>query len=318
MSSRGRWKRGTSRSPRWRPNIEPNITGTGALLVPSTGIVDYSAVARRHVRAGTGAEVIRFEQLPAEVRIRSAGGKWSAAQVVVCAGLQADRLARLAGLDVDFRIIPFRGEYYTLPPSRAGLVRHLIYPVPDPSVPFLGVHLTLMIDGSITVGPNAVLGLGRESYRRGAIDARDIADYLAFPGFWRMSRQHWRSGVAELHRSLSGARYLADCRKYCRSLHRRSAAASCRHSSAGRLARRNAGPMTSCLSRASACCMSATRLRRPRPPLSDWRTDRGQIAGGVKPASGRGAGSIRGDAGADAPRMIARRLYAGSENPAFA
>lgn len=206
--------------------IEPNVVGTGALLVPSTGIVDYRAVAdaiSRQVRKDggeirTGAKVTGFEQLPSEVRVRSDAADWDAARVVVCAGLQADRLAQLAGLNVDFQIVPFRGEYYVLPPSRQGLIRHLIYPVPDPSVPFLGVHLTLMIDGRITAGPNAVLALGRETYARGSVALRDIGDYLGFAGFWRMLGENWRSGISEIHRSISRSKYLADCRKYCPSL----------------------------------------------------------------------------------------------------
>jgi L-2-hydroxyglutarate oxidase len=137
---------------------------------------------------------------------------------VACAGLQADRLARLAGLRVDFRIVPFRGEYYRLPRSRDDLVRSLIYPIPDPELPFLGIHLTRTVDGGVTVGPNAVLGRAREGYRKRDVDTRDVGSYLRFPGFWRMARRNLRSGAAELANSLSKHRYLAACRKYCPSL----------------------------------------------------------------------------------------------------
>jgi (S)-2-hydroxyglutarate dehydrogenase len=206
--------------------MEPNVVGTGALLVPSTGIVDYSAIgtaiSKQLTSEGgeirTGTQVIGFEKLPSKVRVRSDGAHWDATRVVVCAGLQADRLAQLAGVHVEFHIVPFRGEYYVLPPSRQGMVRHLIYPVPDPSVPFLGIHLTLMIDGRITVGPNAVLGLGRERYARGSVALRDIGDYLGFPGFWRLLGKNWRSGISQIHRSISRSKYLADYRKYCPSL----------------------------------------------------------------------------------------------------
>ena len=143
---------------------EPNISGLGALLVPSTGIVDYKAVCRAMADAvrKAGGDIRLSTQVTAitesgnGVTVSSTGESWSARKLVACAGLQSDRLARLAGMAIDYRIVPFRGEYYRLRPERNDIVRHLIYPVPDPGLPFLGIHLTRMIDGGVTVGPNAV------------------------------------------------------------------------------------------------------------------------------------------------------------------
>src|SRR5699024_5809275 len=116
-------------------------------------------------------------------------------RLVACAGIQADRLARLGGVETDARMVPFRGEYYRLPPRRNDIVSTLIYPVPDPALPFLGVHLTLMMDGGVTVGPNAVMGWSREGYRKLSVDLRDAVDVLTFPGWWRFARHHLRSGL---------------------------------------------------------------------------------------------------------------------------
>ncbi|MDE2220221.1 MAG: L-2-hydroxyglutarate oxidase [Gammaproteobacteria bacterium] len=207
--------------------LEPHIAGVAALLVPGTGIVDYrqvcAAIARQAQQHGAlvrlGAEVTGIVEHGDAVEVCMADDSTiRAARLVVCAGLQSDRLARLAGLSTGLRIVPFRGEYFRLPASRAGIVRHLIYPVPDPDLPFLGVHLTRMIDGSITVGPNAVLGFARENYRHLAFSLRDTLDTLIYPGFWRVMRRHWRSALAELRGSLSRARYLEQCRKYCPEL----------------------------------------------------------------------------------------------------
>jgi len=165
-----------------------------------------------------GAEVDRLHETTDAVDVGAGDRSWTAAQVVACAGLQADRVARLAGLDPDFRIVPFRGEYYRLPDSRNGIVRSLIYPIPDPALPFLGIHLTRMIGGFVTVGPNAVLGLAREGYAKSAVSRRDVADMLRFPGFWRVIRDNLRSGVAEMRNSVWKRGYLRECRKYCPSL----------------------------------------------------------------------------------------------------
>ena len=165
-----------------------------------------------------GANVDAISETSDRVIVRAGERRWQARQLIVCGGLQSDRLARLAGLKVDYQIIPFRGEYYEIAPDKAGIVNHLIYPVPDPELPFLGIHLTPMIDGSLTVGPNAVLGFAREGYPKFSMNARDMARFLAFPGFWRVISANFRSGMSEMRNSLSKRNYLAECRKYCPSL----------------------------------------------------------------------------------------------------
>ncbi|MGW4846693.1 L-2-hydroxyglutarate oxidase [Nocardia brasiliensis] len=205
---------------------EPKVRGVGALFVPDTGIVDYTritaALAAEIAAAGGelvfGAEVAALSETDSAVTATGPAGSWSARTLVVCAGLQADRLARMAGLRNDFRIVPFRGEYYQLPPERAGLVRTLIYPIPDPELPFLGVHLSPTIDGTLTVGPNAVLGLAREGYRKGSFDAKDAGAVLGFPGVHRVAMANIRTGLRELRNSVFKRGYLAECRKYCPEL----------------------------------------------------------------------------------------------------
>ncbi|RJO76943.1 L-2-hydroxyglutarate oxidase [Nocardia panacis] len=205
---------------------EPRITGVGALFVPDTGIVDYTRITEalaEEVRAAGGriqlaAEVTAIDESADAVTISGPTGRWTARTLVVCAGVQADRLARLAGVRTDFRIVPFRGEYYQLPAARADLVRTLIYPIPDPSLPFLGVHLSPTIDGALTVGPNAVLGMSREGYRKGSFDARDVRDIVGFPGMRRVARRYFATGLRELRNSLFKGGYLAECRRYCPEL----------------------------------------------------------------------------------------------------
>ena len=205
---------------------EPAVRGLGALLVPATAVVDYGrisqALAERVRRAGgvieTGVRVTRLDEAGDAVTVGSGERTWRARSVAVCAGLQADRLARLAGLRPDVRIVPFRGEYYRLPPERDRLIEHLIYPIPDPALPFLGVHLTRTVDGGVTVGPNAVLGPSREGYRRGAVAVRDVLDYLRFPGMWRLARANVGVGAREVRDSLFRRAYLARCRRYCPEL----------------------------------------------------------------------------------------------------
>lgn len=205
---------------------EPNIAGKGALLVRETGIVDYSAVCRAmkgevERSGGTirlGQEVTRISETSSYVEIVAGGEGLRGRRLVACAGLQSDRLARLAGLKVKHRIVPFRGEYFRLPTGRAGIIRSLIYPIPDPDLPFLGIHLTRMMDGSITVGPNAVLGLAREDYRKLAVNLRDVVDMASFPGFWKVMIKHFRSGLQEWRNSLLPRVYLEACRKYCPDL----------------------------------------------------------------------------------------------------
>lgn len=205
---------------------EPNIVGLGGLFLDATGIVDYKQVcqAMAGVIQAAGGEV----QLSTTVRaifetgdnvcVSSMDRTWRARQLVACAGLQSDRLARMAGVKIDHQIIPFRGEYYRLPASKNQIVNHLIYPIPDPDLPFLGVHLTRMIDGSVTVGPNAVLGLGRENYRKGSVNWQDVAEYACFPGFWKTLWNNLGSGTLEMKNSLFKRGYLEQCRKYCPSL----------------------------------------------------------------------------------------------------
>ncbi|MDF2489604.1 MAG: hydroxyglutarate oxidase [Pseudomonas sp.] len=205
---------------------EPNIVGLGGLFLDATGIVDYKQVcqAMAGVIQAAGGEVQLSTTVQAifetgdNVSISSVDSTWRARQLVACAGLQSDRLARMAGVKIDHQIIPFRGEYYRLPASKNQIVNHLIYPIPDPDLPFLGVHLTRMIDGSVTVGPNAVLGLGRENYRKGSVNWQDVAEYARFPGFWKTLWNNLGSGTLEMKNSLFKRGYLEQCRKYCPSL----------------------------------------------------------------------------------------------------
>jgi L-2-hydroxyglutarate oxidase len=189
-------------------------------------VVDYRLLARalaaRIRRAGgvieTGVPVTGISESSDAVTVDSPSGAWTARSVVLCGGLQADRLARLAGIRTDFQIVPFRGEYFRLPPSRNDIIRHLIYPIPDPNLPFLGIHLTRTIDGGVTVGPNAVLAMAREGYPRGSFSRRDIGEYLRFPGMWRVAKRHFATGAREVRNSVFRRAYLAQCRRYCPEL----------------------------------------------------------------------------------------------------
>jgi L-2-hydroxyglutarate oxidase len=206
--------------------LEPNITGVGALGVPSTGIVDFRKVASAFAQIVTaqgadlqlGAEVVAIREDSRAVEISTPDRSWNARALIVCAGLQSDRLAILAGIRIDHRIVPFRGEFYTLPKSRAGLISRLIYPIPDPKLPFVGIHLTKTIDGRIIVGPNAVLGFSREGYEKFSFSPQDVFDTMAFPGFWIVAGTHLASAVVEMRNSLWKQGYLDQCRKYCPSL----------------------------------------------------------------------------------------------------
>ncbi|MGZ4516497.1 MAG: L-2-hydroxyglutarate oxidase [Mycobacteriaceae bacterium] len=205
---------------------EPQVRGREALLVPETASVDYALVCRaieRVVTAGggtleLGVKVTGIAETPTAVTVVAGARQWTARQLLVCGGLQADRLARMAGITSDVRIVPFRGEYYQLPEHKRNMVSHLIYPVPDPELPFLGVHLTPMVDGRVTVGPNAVLGLAREGYRKGSANAADIADFLRFPGFWQLARKHLSTGALELRNSWFKHGFLHSARRYCPGL----------------------------------------------------------------------------------------------------
>jgi len=191
--------------------IEPHAAGLKALVVPATGITDYAVVCEKYaelISAGggtvlTSAAATGIRRSANEVVVETSRGAFSTDSLINCAGLFSDRISRMAGDEPGVMIVPFRGEYYDLTPERASLVRALIYPVPDPRFPFLGVHFTRRITGRVDAGPNAVLALAREGYRHRDINLRDLASSLAFPGFWRMARQHWRNGLDEWHRSLS-------------------------------------------------------------------------------------------------------------------
>ncbi|WP_407702231.1 L-2-hydroxyglutarate oxidase [Streptomyces specialis] len=197
---------------------EPAVRGVAALRVETTGQCDYVAVARelaRLVTVRTGAEVVAVDRRVGRgVAVRTADGMVLRARAMVnCAGLHSDRVARLAGDDPGLRIVPFRGEFYRLRPERSGLVRGLVYPVPDPAFPFLGVHLTAGLDGEVHIGPNAVLALAREGYDWRTVRPRDLADALTYPGLWRMGRRHWRAGAGELRRSWSKSAFTAAVRR---------------------------------------------------------------------------------------------------------
>jgi L-2-hydroxyglutarate oxidase len=206
--------------------LEPNVTGLGALHLPKTGIVDYRLVSRTLAElilgAGgtvqTGQRVVAISETPAGVSISTDSATVTCDRLVVCGGLQSDRLAELAGIPIDLQVIPFRGEYFRLSAGRAGFVKHLIYPVPDPELPFLGVHLSPTITGAITVGPNAVLGLAREGYPKFSVNPRDVARMATFPGLWHVARANVRLGAKEIRNSLSKRSYLSECRKYAPGL----------------------------------------------------------------------------------------------------
>ena len=196
--------------------IEPHATGLQALIVPSTGTTDYAVVCQRYaelitanggkVLTGTSATAIRRSE--SEIVVETSSGAFAVSALINCAGLYSDRIARMAGDDPGIKIIPFRGEYYDLVPERGSLVRALIYPVPDPRFPFLGVHFTRRIGGKVDAGPNAVFALAREGYRHSDINAGDLLDSVTYGGFWRMAGKYWRNGVGEWHRSLSKAAFV--------------------------------------------------------------------------------------------------------------
>ncbi len=191
--------------------IEPNAAGVAGLHVPGTASVDFQKVA--------GAMAVRLERLGGEVRlnsevlsivngskevgIKTVTGELTAGYLVNCAGLQCDRVARMAGADPQVQIVPFRGEYYEVKDDRAGLVNGMIYPVPDPRFPFLGVHFTKTVTGAIEAGPNAVLALSREGYRWGSIDRGDLWETVRNPGLWVVARRYWKTGIGEMVRSAS-------------------------------------------------------------------------------------------------------------------
>lgn len=191
--------------------LEPHVAGVEAIYVPEAGIVDFSGVCERLavlLRAG-GHEIVfnaRVRALDARrdgVVLETTVGAFEAHYAVNCAGLYSDRVAKMSGQDPEVQIVPFRGEYYELKPHARHLCRNLIYPVPDPAFPFLGVHFTRMVAGGVECGPNAVFAFAREGYAFGDVDAGELAEALAYPGFRRLAKRHWRTGLFELWRSLS-------------------------------------------------------------------------------------------------------------------
>jgi L-2-hydroxyglutarate oxidase len=200
---------------------EPHVSGIAGLHVPETGIVDYKQVTRTYAelvqRQGgafrTGAKVLNVRLYSDEIVLETGSGAVHCRHLINCAGLQCDRIARLCGVEPRLQIIPFRGEYYELVPGRQHLVRNLIYPVPDPRFPFLGVHFTRMVHGGVEAGPNAVLAWKREGYRHRDVSVPDLLQMATFRGFWRMVGKYWRTGVGELYRSLSKGAFLRALRR---------------------------------------------------------------------------------------------------------
>jgi L-2-hydroxyglutarate oxidase len=192
-------------------DIEPHCAGLMGLHVPMTGITDYALVSRKYAdliqeRGGeirTRTEVVGFARDSRDVTLETNSGNFAARFVINCAGLHSDRISRLAGDEPGLRIIPFRGEYYDLIPERQSVIRGLIYPVPDPRFPFLGVHFTRRIHGGVDAGPNAVLSFKREGYKKSDFAVRDAWSELTYAGFWKMAGKYWRSGLSEFYRSFS-------------------------------------------------------------------------------------------------------------------
>jgi L-2-hydroxyglutarate oxidase len=205
---------------------EPNITGLGAILVRSTGIVDYQLITIKMAQEfqSLGGEyrldtkVTQLKETAEEISVSTSADEFSSRYLITCSGLMADRVVKMLDIKVDFQIVPFRGEYYQLPANKNAIVNHLIYPIPDPNLPFLGVHLTRMIDGSVTVGPNAVLGFKREGYGKININLRDIKEMVLFAGFWKVLWKNLNSGITEFKNSLFKNGYLTLVRKYCPSI----------------------------------------------------------------------------------------------------
>jgi L-2-hydroxyglutarate oxidase len=196
--------------------IEPHCTGIKGLFVPQTGIVNFQRVAEKYAEKVRelggeillGQQVEHIVQTTGGIEVSGIRGSWSAKKLVTCAGLYSDRVARNTDPLLPLRITPFRGEYYMLKPEARKLVRNLIYPVPDPAFPFLGVHFTRMINGDVECGPNAVFAFAREGYKKTDFNLRDTMESLAWPGFWTATRKYWRAGLGEFHRSISKAAFV--------------------------------------------------------------------------------------------------------------
>ena len=201
--------------------LEPHASGLAALEVPSAGIVDYVEVARAlakvvEERGGvlrTGARVEGISETTDGVEVIASGETFGARKLVNCAGLYSDRVAALCGIAAGAKIVPFRGEYYELVPEKRRLVRNLIYPVPNPAFPFLGVHFTRMIGGGVEAGPSAILSLAREGYKKTDVVPRDLVEVLTYPAFWKLGVKNWRTGLGEIVRSLSKRAFARSLRK---------------------------------------------------------------------------------------------------------
>jgi len=208
--------------------FEPHVVGKAGLWIEDTGVVDFELVARAmQRRLERQAGRVRLDSQVTAIRrdgsgfsIETASGVVKSRTMITCAGLYADRVARLAGVEPRVRIVPFRGEYYRLRDESSHLVKGLIYPVPDPALPFLGVHFTRGADGVVEAGPNAVLAAKREGYRQRDISIRDMMEWLGFPGFWRMGMRHWRTGAREIARSLSSERFVRTLQRLVPSIRR--------------------------------------------------------------------------------------------------
>ena len=205
---------------------EPHISGIGAFLVPATGITDFPLIAWKMAelfaemggRIELGRAMTGVRETHDHIRFTAGGELYQTRHLVACAGLMADRVAAMMGIAIDFRIIHFRGEYYQLPARYNGIVDHLIYPIPDPDLPFLGVHLTRMIDGTVTVGPNAVIGWKREGYGRYNLSSKDMLEMFSFKGFWKVMQANLKNGMGEFRDSLFKGGYLKRVRRYCPGL----------------------------------------------------------------------------------------------------
>jgi (S)-2-hydroxyglutarate dehydrogenase len=203
-------------SPEQVREIEPHVRCVAGIQVPTTGIVDYRQVCAKYAElvggrgsaVVTGARVLRIREAGGSHRIETTAGDFEARFLINCSGLHSDRVAKLTGLEPEARIVPFRGEYYELAPHRRHLVNTLIYPVPNPDFPFLGVHFTKMIDGSVHAGPNAVLALKREGYHKTDFSVRDTWETLTYGGFWKMARKNLGEGLMEMRRSFSKAMFV--------------------------------------------------------------------------------------------------------------
>ncbi len=194
---------------------EPHVAGIAGIFVPQTGIIDYKLVADKYAEKFKhfGGEIhssnklIKFEEEKGFIHVHTENQRLTTRLVVNCSGLYSDKIAKLTGAKIDYKIVPFRGEYYKIKPEKEFLVKNLIYPVPDPSFPFLGVHFTRHIDGGIEAGPNAVLAFAREGYKKSQVNIKDLLSTLFYPGFLRVARKYWRTGMGEMYRSYSKAAF---------------------------------------------------------------------------------------------------------------